>query len=461
MSLRPALVFAALCLIFMPNIGIAQERKETLIASSDDLRIVTLLPMDNGLSALTLVWPIRDQTSLSMMAIEAGLLSVLLGGTDSRTPWEIDTYLGSKGVFQRTSTYRDNLFLTITAPDEVFGEALEHLKNVLFDFEYSDAWYARELHALQRPLASKSRRTSDVLFRVERFLNDVRPNKKDPPLGTRFRFGRPSHAILRSDDDDVGTRVRRLLQKMPAADPPSFISKWSDWLKKFNAEKFALPTGVVHFEDPSSSETMLLLVNAKEFENEDQQVGANVLLDYIGSGIGSEMFRIIRQELRASYDPKSRFAILGPRRALLTMSATVEATEWPKIYDQMRGIYERVLKGNVDQEGLNLQHDRLVSNYRVKFFRDANWTAEHFVDAYPATVLGEIQIPLFNSIEELDVEAVPAQADVVLPPFEEYLLVVIGGGISPTVVFPEAAYCSLGKHEAIDRCLERLSSPRD
>ncbi|MEM9108296.1 MAG: hypothetical protein AAGC96_21855, partial [Pseudomonadota bacterium] len=134
--MRSFLAAVLLFVTILPGPSHAQAENTTLIASDRDKPLVQLLPMQNGLAALTLVWPIGNQTPENATAIEAGLSSVVTGGTDSRSPWQIEAFLRQKGIYQQVSTHRDNLLLTIFAPHDVFPETMEHLGNVLLDAEY-------------------------------------------------------------------------------------------------------------------------------------------------------------------------------------------------------------------------------------------------------------------------------------------------------------------------------------
>ncbi|MBY5931491.1 hypothetical protein KUV51_00660 [Tateyamaria omphalii] len=456
--MRYIMALALLTFLAAPTVGKTQSEHETLIATNQETRSASLVAMRNGLTSVTFVWPMGDQTPQNVDAIQAGMFSVLTGGTESRTPSQIATFMRQKGVSKRVSTLEDNLLLTVSAPDDVFPEVLVHLENLLLKATYSDDWYARELRKLRRPIASTTRQSSDVLSRVERFLNYANTDEEAQSIDPRFRFGKPSQVVLRSNDAEVTVRTRRLLAKLP---PDASRSRLGDWLQRLvnrNSTAFTLPRGIIHFADPTSSETLLFLVSAQEFQSEAQQLGANLLLDYIGSNQGSEMFRIIRQELRASYDPESRFVVLGDKRALLVLSATVEAAEWPEIHGRMRGIYRDVRHGKVDQKGLEIQYAQLKQSYEDKLFFDAVWTAEQYLRAHPEGATGDIEIPIFNAFGQVNFDEIIDNANDYLPPFEDFLLVVVGGGVAPPADLTRHELCSLEKFEPIDHCLKSLPS---
>ncbi|MEM7438040.1 MAG: hypothetical protein AAF393_00465 [Pseudomonadota bacterium] len=448
---------ALLVFVGVPSISKAENDAITLIAGSDEARLVTLVPMKNGLSSVTLVWPIKEQKPQNIDAIRAGLFSVISGGTATRTAYQTSNYMRENGIRYSVTSLQDNLLLTITAPNEVFSETLVFLEKHLVEATYSDSWYARELYQRRKPIASITRRPSDVMRRVANYLDYGPSVGGSQNFGPRFRFGKPRQAILRSEDREDAVFMERFLRSLPSDTSGRSLVGHERPRGPNDDGSFSLPKGLIHYADKNSSETLILLIATRTFENENQQIGANLLMDYIGSNQGSEMFRIIRQDLRASYDPQSKFEVWGSRRAGLMMSATVEADNWPDIYQRMRTIYENVRQGNVDPKGLDLQFRWLTRYYQNSFANDALWMVEHYLDAYPDGVVGEIRIPLFDAFRIVNLQSVIAEADTLLPPFEDFLLVIIGGGRDPSADLRPGDYCSLEKFEPIDQCLVRLS----
>ncbi|MVO17097.1 hypothetical protein [Parasedimentitalea huanghaiensis] len=146
-----------------------QARAE-LVASTGKTDFAYLAPLRNGLSAITLVWSIDRPTQDRIAKLTANLSSIISGGTSSRSPYEISTFLRLKGIRQDISTNGSNLLLTVSAPEEVFPETLVHLENLLLKPEFSKGWYARELQEINLENSSKTRRPSDVLNEVSYLL---------------------------------------------------------------------------------------------------------------------------------------------------------------------------------------------------------------------------------------------------------------------------------------------------
>ncbi len=436
----------------------AQQVRAELVATSGDTKIATLSPLQNGLSALTIVWPIDHSTKEFVDALLAGLVSVVTGGTSSRSSYEIREFLRSKGITQSINVIGRNLLLTISAPDEVFPETLIHLENLLLEPEYSKGWYARELQKFNLENSIRTRRPSDVLSEVVSFLEYEPDDAAAVGSNGEFRFGRPSQVILRSEDQEVERRTRRLVTKLPQAEWELPFAKWAEALIGVDERSFALPAGTIHFMDPNSTEMLILFVKAEEFEDEGDQIGTNLLMDYIGANQGSEMFRIIRQEMRAAYDPRTDFIAVNKNEAIISLSATVEASKWPEVYDRIRDIYESARSGRIEQEGLDIQYDILGRRYYYDFFNDPVWGVQHYLHEYPTGADDTISFSLFDAFATVSLAEIVANSETNLPPLEDFLLVLIGGGIAPTEPLMSKGYCALPSDTPLSYCLEALSN---
>lgn len=436
-----------------------QSARAELIASSKAASSVYLVPLRNGLSALTLVWQIDDPSKQRATAMIAGLSSVLSGGTASRSAFEIKEFLDLKGINQQVTSNGRTLYLTVSAPKDVFPEALVHLENVLLEATYSTDWYARQVKKLEPVLSTKTGRPDHVLSEVLDFLA-YQPQEDAVASGHGFRFGQPSQSILRSGDTEIEKRVAKLIGKLPKAETTfaGAIEKWVEGLTGGNAPGFALPSGTIHFTDAESTEMLILFVKANSFENEDQQAGANLLVDYIGAKQGSEMFRIIRQEMRAAYDPRSHFVITGKKQALIAMSATTETARWPEVYARIAEIYENTRGGKVDFAGLAIQHDLMKRRYIHSFLSDPVWAAKHYLNEYPEGIVGSFNFPLFDAIDALTLLGLVERPQDYLPPLDQFLVILIGGGDAPTGALRANGYCAQPKNAPLGHCLRELSA---
>ncbi|WP_208998028.1 hypothetical protein [Pseudovibrio sp. FO-BEG1] len=444
-------ILVVLCLIS------AQRVHAELIASNDRANFSYLSPLRNGLSAITLVWPIDPPTQSRATALLAGLSSVMIGGTTSRSAYEVDTFRRTKGFQHKLSIDGRDLLLTISAPPQVFPEALEYLEELLLKSEYSKGWYEREFEKFSLRNSSKTGRPSDVINEIFHFLSFGSDDVANDGSEGDIRFGQPSQVILRGGDEDVQRRVAQLLMKLPTKKWGFRLTDWASALTGAEEQSSALPSGTIHFADPDSTEMLILLVKAEEFEDEGAQIGANLLVDYIGDNSGSEMFRIIRQEMRAAYEPRSNFIVLGKNKAIISLSATVEAKKWPEIYGTMKAIYENTRAGKVDLSGLKVQHDRLNNTYVSQFFTSPVWGVKHYLHEYPDGAEGTINLPLFMVLENAPLNKIIASSEEYLPPLDDFLLILIGGGDAPSEKLKSKGYCALPKNTSLSFCLDALS----
>lgn len=428
-----------------------------LIAISDDTKLVSLSSLRNGRSAITLVWPTGRLPHGAASQLMAGLASVMSGETTTRTPYQIGSFQLSKAIRHNINIVGQNLLLTVSAPEEFFPETLVHLENLLLDTTYSDSWYERELESISPAYSSKSKRPAVVLSEITNFLKYDPVETAAPAREGAFRFGRPSQIILRSEDKEAQRRMHRLLQKLPKADWEFPFAKWAETLSGDEKRPFALPNGVIHFTDPDSTEMLIMFVKAQEFETEDEQIGANLLMDYVGSSQGSEMFRIIRQEMRAAYNPHSEFVLVDKRKTIISLSAAVEATNWPEVHEKISEIYKQTRAGNVEKDGLALQHNTLKRRYYYDFATNPNWGAMQYVFEYPEGIVGDIKLPLFDALETASLDNATKNAQSLLPPLEDFLLILMGAGAVPEEIKDSGHYCALPKNTPLEFCLNSLS----
>ncbi len=454
-AIHLAAAFVA-CLSLLP----ASQASADLIATNKDTRLMYLVPLRNGLSAVTLVWDISQPDQRRITQLKAALSSTAFGGTQTRSAPEIYDYLRLKGISQTVATNGNKLLLTVTAPNEVFPETLVHLENTLLEPNYTKAWYARELEGLRLNLSSKTRRPNDILNEVAFFLDFPTASQDLGAYQNEIRFGRPEQVILRSGDAEVERRAHKLVKNLPSAPVTlgTTFERWASILGGEDQTAFALPKGIIHFTDPNASETLILLVKAAKFKNAEAVVGANLLVDYVGANQGSEMFRILRQDMRAAYAPRSDYIPMGKNRAIISVSATVAADRWPEIYEKMRDIYTSTRTGNVKSSELTIQHHRVAQDFGNYFFNRPVWGVRQLLFEFPNGASDEISLPVFTALEEASVDAVIEKADTFLPSIDEFLLVLVGGGPAPSAAQKSEGYCALPPNTPLSHCLRALST---
>lgn len=413
--------------------------------------------MRNGLTSLTLAWKIENPTEARVAALKAGLLSVAAGGTSSRTAFEIEQFLGEKGIFQTVAQTDQFILLTISAPSEVFPETVVHLENLLLEPTYSSDWYDRARERERRFPSSQRRRPAEVLAEVATLMTfPTQEVGRQPETEGRLLFGRPHHAIVRTEDEEIERRIGRLLSKLPTAAWELPFAQWAKLLTE-RKEIEALPKGVIHLADPDASEMMILFVHYGELATPKAHIGAQALMDYIGANQGSEMFRIIRQEMRAAYDPRSNFVVPAQNHGLLSFSATVKDSNWQQVFARMQEIYTSTRAGAINIAGLETQVQQLQRQYFNKFFFEPGWAAKEYLKEYPEGSSGQISIELFSAVDAAEAGEIARNAPSYLPPLDEFLIILMGGGAAPVGSIVSNGYCKLPKNSFLSLCISELS----
>jgi len=256
-----------------------------------------------------------------------------------------------------------------------------------------------------------------------------------PASCNELEFGWPHVAMLRSDDEEIGKHTGGLIFELLANEEDAAPVEERD---------VVLPKGVIHVADPSASETLILFVNDTAFRDEADQVGARLLMEYVGANSGSEMFRILRQEMRATYAPRSKFTSISKNRALLSMSATVEASH-------VRG-------GEINAESLAVQFSRMRRSLENGLASNPMALVEYVLHEYPDGQDGGIVLPVLSAYGSADPTQIAANAQTHLPPLEDYLLILVGGGEAPTGRWAENGYCALAPDTPLSTCLDTLIS---
>ena len=431
-------------LIYVATPAFAQDE---LLASKTSPQFATLRPLTNGLSALSLMWPLNSLAENRIEASHAGLATIVGGSTRKMSAFEAETYREINGISFGITTLPQHIMLTITVPDNTFKDGLAHLHALLSSTEFSRPWYARQ-SVQQRPLlATKSRRPSNVVGVLLDFMLFPEEDNGTDVSHLTFRFGMPSHVVLRAKEESARSAVNALLRGLPVHPKevayPTLVTT-------------DLPKGVIFAPDPNSLETLMYVIKSETFADETDMVGANLLMDYIGANQGSEMFRVIRQELRAAYSPASDFEQIGKNRAVMGMSATVVSQEWPKILSELEGIYTRVRDGEATDQGLNNNKRRLINGLEHQFATNARWGATQYMNEYTNGASGQIKFPMFGAIVNADFKKARKNAVDHLPPFDDYLVILIGGTVPPPEAMKANGYCEQPLSKPLRYCLTQL-----
>ena len=185
---------------------------------------------------------------------------------------------------------------------------------------FSTDWYARQ-HLVPQPiLASKNRRPDYVVDVLADYLRFSVEHSGQETEGRTYQFGMPYQIILRDPSEDRDPLFERSVEGLPTRNAPTLA-------RNLPSQDRPLPQGLIYVADPDSSETMIFLAKRQAFDEPSDRIATNLLMDYMGAYQGSEMFRVIRQELLAAYDPRTEFRHIDKTSAILSLSATVEAQE--------------------------------------------------------------------------------------------------------------------------------------
>jgi hypothetical protein len=422
-----------------------------LIASHEEPKLAQMNPLQNGLSAITFVWAISDFSLNRVTALQAGLSTILDGGTATLSAYDAETYREVNDISITVSPEENDILLTLSAPNAVFPDALKHLNALLRRPSFSQQWYRRELLQIEPGLATKNRSPNYVMSVMMDYARYPVASDGTDVRDLTFEFGMPRQIIIRSAQTDTQPLIDAAASGLPLrATPLPVVNK--------PAKPIALPKGVIFAPDPDAKETMIFVVNHKSFASAESEIGANLMLDYMGAYQGSEMFRIIRQEMRAAYDPSSNFSFSAHQQAMLALSATVVAQEWPTILQTINDIYTSARAGNATDTGLANNQRRLLSAFEYNFATNAHWTANQYLAEYPDGTKGKLLIPLFSALVRTEIESLRANAAENLPPFSDFLVILIGGSLAPTSELQTNQYCEQPLSKPLRYCLEILQS---
>lgn len=425
-----------------------------LIAATQAPKVAQLNPLRSGLSAVTFVWGISDFAMNRIVALNAGLSTAISGGTPDMTPFEADTYREVNGISLNISTQNTDLLLTMTAPNVLFPEALAHLNSLLRNPDFSKNWYERQSLNLAPVKVTKNRRPSHVISVLADYVRFPVATDGVDSTDASFNFGMPRQVIIRTPERDVAPLIHSAVDQLPLRNSPLPVTNKPD-------RPIDLPKGFIFAPDPDAHETLILAIHHSLFADADHQIAANLLLDYMGAYQGSEMFRIIRQEMRAAYDPSAVFEQTGRDQGLLALSATVSANDWPEILNTIQDIYTHTRDGDVGAQGFTNNKRRLLRGYEYQFAINPAWSAIQFLLQYPDGTTGDVKIPLFNALVKSTLISANGQAAASLPPFSDYLVLLIGGTLAPNESQKQAGYCELALTQTLRQCLEQLQTAQD
>lgn len=443
--IRSILKIALICTaIAAPVIG--QDR-----ADDENTLITTFTTLSEPMVAATMVWNLNGETVEQSNALQAFLSAKLNSGTANISTRESIDFRTINAVDFAVRATPEHLLLTVKAPSETFDLAIEHLAALISEPGIDENWLKRQTRAF-KSISSTRLRTPELLeselTHYALYTGDV-PTLPSGSMHTEI-LRRPNQIILNAKEFDFDDTVDTLLENLFTVEAR---------LNNFPApSRRELPKGTIHLVDPDATETLVFMGRIREFETVTEQAQVDTFYKYMGYGPGSEMFRIVRQERRASYDPRSHFAQIGERLAITGLSATVPSKDWPEIYGVIAQIYDDVAAGENDQQGLSDSHNAMLNSMVYDLRREPDWLAQRYLELYPIEPpRGGIRLEMINAAFNMDVETLNDIAADVLPPREDMLNVIIGGSISPSAEMRANGFCELQIGEPLTKCLDELS----
>ncbi|GLQ36076.1 hypothetical protein GCM10007939_23600 [Amylibacter marinus] len=421
-------------------------------AQQSSYPITILSGLDRGQASVSLVWNINFENAAQERALHVLLLTKLNAGSPALDASESQDFRTINSAEFLIGGSPNHLVLTLLAPHETFDQVVDHAAEKLANKEIDPKWLKRIARNFRPIPSSKVRRPENVEAELTNYILFGGDGGATPPLTDvhQIILQAPDQIILNSQEYSFGDVPTRLKD---AFGPPTTENQALQ-----PHQPNPLPAGLIYVSDPEASETLVFLANSQEFSTDTNQAAADVLYKYMGYGPGSEMFRIVRQEQRASYDPRSHFTQLGNRLVLSGLSATTEAEIWQDTHQVIEQIYRDARNGKSTAEGLENSKNSMLNALIGNLRREPNWLAARYLEQYPERPPeGAIQLGLLGASFDLEVEQLNQLAPEALKPIDQMLTIVMGGGTEPPAELRNGNFCQLEIGQPLSVCLDQLS----
>jgi hypothetical protein len=423
---------------------------------NDDVSYVTeFATLNNNVASVSLVWALNSQTKEQNRILQAFLAAKLNGPIGNKSVGEVIDFRIINDINFSIDATPKHLILTMQSPKESFHTAVKHTNQILKNFEINDIWLKRKRHSF-RNISSTQLRTPEIL---ENELVDYVLFTGNNKILTKKNISseilrRPNQIILNARDFDFDDISNILLEGLPTYD--AILNN------EINKPPYKLPTGVIHLEDKKSTETLIFIGTVQNFESLIHQAESNTLYKYMGYGAGSEMFRIVRQEKRASYDPRSHFSQIGEKLAFIGLSATVGSDRWDEIYSLMFDIHNNTRMGLNTSKGLKNSHNTVINELISNLRRKPNWLVKRYLELHPEQPpKASINLELIDASFDVSVSELNNKAINILSDPSRLISIIIGGKINPKIKKDSTSYCQLPKKKPLEFCLKKLSKVQD
>ena len=349
----------------------------------------------------------------------------------------------------------NHLILTVQSQKESFALAASHTNEILKNTAINETWLKRKNYSF-RNISSTKLRTPELL--ENELISYVLFTGSDEIISKdsiNLEISRRPNQIIFNARNFEFNGIANILLK----DLPTYNAILND---EANKPFHQLPHGVIHLEDEEATETLIFIGTVQSFNSLIHQAETNTLFKYMGYGAGSEMFRIIRQEKRASYDPRSHFNQISEKLAFTGLSATVASETWDEIHNLMYDIYNNTRMGLNTRQGLKNSHNIVINELITNLRKKPNWLVKRYLELHPdQPPETSINLELINASFDVSPDLLNNKAVKTLSDPSNLISIIIGGKINNKIRKDDASYCQLPKGKSLAFCLEKLTKAQD
>jgi len=395
----------------------------------DDISYITeFATLDDDIASASLVWTLNSKSKEQNRKLQAFLAAKINGPIGRKSVREIID-------FRIINDINFSIDATNTAINETW------LKRKNYSFRNISSTKLRTPELLENELISYVLFTgSDEIISKDSINLEI--------------SRRPNQIIFNARNFEFNGIANILLK-----DLPTYNAILND---EANKPFHQLPHGVIHLEDEEATETLIFIGTVQSFNSLIHQAETNTLFKYMGYGAGSEMFRIIRQEKRASYDPRSHFNQISEKLAFTGLSATVASETWDEIHNLMYDIYNNTRMGLNTRQGLKNSHNIVINELITNLRKKPNWLVKRYLELHPdQPPETSINLELINASFDVSPDLLNNKAVKTLSDPSNLISIIIGGKINNKIRKDDASYCQLPKGKSLAFCLEKLTKAQD
>lgn len=422
----------------------------------DDISYITeFATLDDDIASASLVWTLNSKSKEQNRKLQAFLAAKINGPIGRKSVREIIDFRIINDINFSIDATSNHLILTVQSQKESFALAASHTNEIIKNTAINETWLKRKNYSF-RNISSTKLRTPELLenelISYVLFTGSDEIISKDSINLEISR--RPNQIIFNARNFEFNDITNILLK-----DLPTYNAILND---EANKPFHQLPHGVIHLEDEEATETLIFIGTVQSFNSLIHQAETNTLFKYMGYGAGSEMFRIIRQEKRASYDPRSHFNQISEKLAFTGLSATVASETWDEIHNLMYDIYNNTRMGLNTRQGLKNSHNIVINELITNLRKKPNWLVKRYLELHPdQPPETSINLELINASFDVSPDLLNNKAVKTLSDPSNLISIIIGGKINNKIRKDDASYCQLPKGKSLAFCLEKLTKAQD